>query len=240
VVANSSIFNDGSVLIGTAGSPATLDIGGSVTLVKGGAVTLGDNAGNAILSNGSTASLTNVRNTISGAGTIGDSHLSIINQASGLIEATGSSPLRVAAASLSNAGTLWANGGTLMVTSPVTGTGHDRIGSASTLEFGGSVATGEVASFLSNNGTLRLDNAESYHGTIAGFTRGNAIDLGDFSFAGNPTITSVSFVGSDTLVTVNDGAQSVTIDLFSASHSNNYILASDHRGANPGTLLAIA
>ena len=146
----------------------------------------------------------------------------------------------MAAASLSNAGALWANGAMLVVTTPVTGTGHDRIGAASTLEFGGSVVTGEVASFLSNNGTLLLDGAASYHGTIAGFTRGNVIDLGDFSFAGNPTIALVSFVGSDTLVSVNDGAQSVTVDLFGASHSNNYILGSDHRGANPGTLLAIA
>jgi hypothetical protein len=96
---------------------------------------------------------------------------------------------------------------------------------------------------IADGGTLELKGDISGNGSFiidAGFTRDNAIDLGDFGFAGNPTITSVSFVGSDTLVTVNDGAQSVTIDLFGASHSNNSILASDHRGANPGTLLEIA
>jgi len=53
-------------------------------------VTLSDNANNAIVSDGPSATLNNF-DTITGAGTIGDSNLALVN--SGIIDATGSHPL---------------------------------------------------------------------------------------------------------------------------------------------------
>src|SRR5205085_809 len=141
-----SIVNDGTVTVGTLGHPATLDIGGAVTLLRGGNLMLSDDAGNAILSNGAAATLTNVRNTISGAGTIGDANLSLVNQSSGVIAATGANPLVIAGASLDNAGTLAVSAGARMILdTPVTDIGRDLIGAGGTLEFGGPVSGQTVA-----------------------------------------------------------------------------------------------
>ena len=55
-------------------------------------MTLTDNANNHIVSDGLAATLTN-SNTISGAGTIGDTHLTLVNN--GIIDATGTHTLTI-------------------------------------------------------------------------------------------------------------------------------------------------
>src|SRR5260370_8649656 len=67
----------GTVNLDSAGATTTLEIEGSVTLT-GGTVALTNNANNKIVSNGSAATLTN-HDAISGAGTIGDAHLTLAN-----------------------------------------------------------------------------------------------------------------------------------------------------------------
>ena len=85
--------NSGTVALNSTGDTTDLKISGAVTLAGAGKVTLSDNANNQIISNGSAASLTNgnatAGNTISGAGTIGDSHLTLSNQAKGIIIGNG-------------------------------------------------------------------------------------------------------------------------------------------------------
>jgi large repetitive protein len=63
---------------------------GDVVLNGGGHVTLTDSANNSIVGDGAAATLTNF-DAIAGAGTIGDSHLVLLN--SGIINANGSHPL---------------------------------------------------------------------------------------------------------------------------------------------------
>ena len=65
--------------------------------------------GTAVLSNGSAAQLVNNKNTITGAGTIGDANLSVVNGSSGMIAATGVNPLTVAGVGLAT-GMLWRPG----------------------------------------------------------------------------------------------------------------------------------
>jgi len=77
-------LDDGSLVVGGS---INISGGGNLTLDGGGTVTLSDNSGNAIKSGGAAATFTNVDNTISGAGTIGDAHLTLINESLGVIDA---------------------------------------------------------------------------------------------------------------------------------------------------------
>ncbi len=199
-----------------------------------------DAATNSIVSNGTAETLTNDA-TIAGSGTIGDAHLTLVNAAgavidatgtaaaltinttghtvtySGLIEATGSDGLTISGA-LANSGTLAASAGTLTVASAVTGTGQATI-AGSTLDFGGSVAATQAVTFAQNTtGMLDLGLAQSFAGTVAGLAGSDGIDLQNFLFGNGPTITGVSAIvsGANTVgaaVTVKDGALSATLDL---------------------------
>jgi hypothetical protein len=101
-----AVNNAGTITLNAAGSGADLAIVGAATLTGAGKVTLSNNTGNVVDSNGAAATLTNVNNTISGAGTIGDSHLTLNNQ--GTINAIGSVALVIETGSntVTNSGTL--------------------------------------------------------------------------------------------------------------------------------------
>ena len=91
-----TIHNEGEIDVQTTNNPtalyidqtsgATLDSGGSSPKGK---VVLNDSGSNYIESNGAATTLTNVDNTISGAGSF--QNLTIVNQAGGVIDATGAS-----------------------------------------------------------------------------------------------------------------------------------------------------
>lgn len=92
-----------------------------------------------------------------------------------------------------------AQGGTLLLTGGVSGSGQLAIGNAATLEFGGAVAAGMAVNFAGSNATLRLDNAALFHATLAGFSAGDRIDIA------NTTITAVSTFGTLVRYTDNGG-----------------------------------
>ena len=118
-----SFSNQGSIDVSSTGDATKLEIAGSSTIVgfgAGGTINLGGSgaqSGDQIVSDGKAASLTLIKQTLKGAGTIGDSNLTI-NNTSGTIDADiagetlylGSS----GAPTLTNGGTLEAtNGGIL-------------------------------------------------------------------------------------------------------------------------------
>ena len=115
------------------------------------------------------------------------------------------------------------------------------------LELGG--PTGEAATFEGNRGTLFLDKANDFSGTVAGMAKRDAIDLADFAFSSHPSITSVvgtGAAGSITDVTITDASLTTTIFLnryanqFAVAPSA-YTLTSDHSGsASAGTLFTLA
>jgi hypothetical protein len=113
IAANATFNNTGTITLNSTGDATDLVISGNVTLAGAGKVTLSDNANNGIVSDGNTAMLTNgsatASNTISGAGTIGDAHLTLINNAKGVIDGNGiynSLTLDTGANTITNAGTL--------------------------------------------------------------------------------------------------------------------------------------
>ena len=85
-----AIDNGGIIALNSSGDATQLEISGNVVLEGTGQVALTDNANNAIVSDGWSATLTN-SNTITGAGTIGDAFLIMVND--GTINATGENPL---------------------------------------------------------------------------------------------------------------------------------------------------
>jgi autotransporter-associated beta strand protein len=197
-----TITDRGTIALGSSGHTTQLEISGNVSLTGGGNVTMTDNADNFIVSDGSAAALTN-SDTISGAGTIGDSHLTLIN--SGTIDATGTHPLIINTGVTNNAGgvleassgaTLDINGNvvndglieakssaSVMITGNVTNsvghTGNIEIFSNASAEITGSVSSGQTVTFeqFNGDGLLVLDDSHDFKGTIAGLTEASSEDL---------------------------------------------------------------
>src|SRR5882757_5949056 len=118
-----------------------------VTLQGGGHVTLSDSSENFIFGTVSDVTLTNVDNTISGAGHLGAGQMILVNAGtiiatgtnaldidtgtntvvnSGTLEATGSGGL-VIDSDIANSGVLWANGGNIAVNGNLSGSGSALI-----------------------------------------------------------------------------------------------------------------
>ena len=143
-----TIDNTGTIALNSTGDETDLEVlVNSVTLQGGGQVTLSDNNENVIFGGASSATLTNVDNTISGAGQIGQGQMTLANEGtidangtnaltidtganvvsnSGALEATGSGGLVVNSA-VANSGSLIAAGGDLTLKGDVTGAGTATI-----------------------------------------------------------------------------------------------------------------
>jgi hypothetical protein len=106
------INNTGNININASGDDTILSIGGSVTLDKNGEVMLSDDTHNIVEGNATGATLTNVANTISGSGLLGDGQLTLIND--GMIIASGDTAALIVDTQgnvlINNGGTLEATG----------------------------------------------------------------------------------------------------------------------------------
>jgi large repetitive protein len=142
---------------------------------------------------------------------------------------------------------LSANAATLVVSNDVTGNGTATIaGTNAVLEFG--AASNQNTTFAAGaQGTLKLDDASNYAGTVAGFVVGNTIDLANFKFSDNPIVTGLTgtgVVGTTTDVTVHDGIQSVILHLVNQTMNEfvndpaAYVLAQDNT-VHHGTLFEL-
>ena len=238
-----TIHNTGTIALNSTGDQTELQIiGDGVTLEGGGKVTLSGDA--VITETGSAAVLTNVDNTISGAGQIGtgDGTLTLVNQTHGAIDAdvAGGTLTLEPGTVITNDGVLEAtNGGTLQIDNPVIGGGGALI-EGGTLVFGAQSSVNVTF----NNGTgtptygeLVLDNASGFSGQIAGFggtapdiAHSDAIDLVGINY--DSAAFSETYDAANGLLTVTDGthAASLTFDNFNGTFS----FASDGHG---GTLI---
>ncbi len=196
-----TIANSGTIALNSSGDTTQLEISGNVLLDGGGHVTLTDNTHNAIVSGGSAATLTN-SDTITGAGTIGDTYLTLVN--SGTIDATGTHPLTIGSLTVTNNtgavleasaghtlqiddnvlndGLIAAGntGGTSVavvnVTGNITGTGSIELFDNAKFEIGGSVSSGQIVNFEVSNGAaeLILDDPHGFQGLVAGLVEASS------------------------------------------------------------------
>ena len=187
-----TIDNTGTIALNSSGDHTELQIiGDGVTLEGGGQLILSDNAANTIVGTGPSDTLTNVDNTISGAGQIGsgDGTLTLVNEAHGTIEANdaGGTLTLETGTTITNDGVLEAsNGGTLQILDPVSGSGSAII-AGGTLIF--DAPSNMNVTFNNGAGTptygeLVLGHASDFSGQISGFTgtapdaaHSDAIDL---------------------------------------------------------------
>src|SRR3984893_11660543 len=183
-----TIDNTGAIAMSSTGHETEIQlIGHGMTLEGGGQVLLSDSSQKFISGTDPSVTLTNIDNTISGAGHLGNGQLTLINEGtidangthplivdtganpitnSGTLEATGSGGL-IIDSDVVNSGTIWANEGNVAIHGDVSGHGSATISGNATLEFAG--ADSGSVTFQSSTGTLQLDHSSSFTSTITGF-----------------------------------------------------------------------
>ncbi|MBI2752540.1 MAG: type I secretion C-terminal target domain-containing protein, partial [Betaproteobacteria bacterium] len=236
-----TIDNSGTIALGSTGSETDLEIlVRGATLQGGGQVTLSDSSQNYIFGGAAESVLTNLDNTISGAGQLGAGQMTLVNAGmilangsnalvidtgtnvvtnSGTLEATGSGGLVVDSA-LANTGSLWANGGNIILHGDVTGAGSATISGAATLEFG-AASDANVAFDAGAAGILKLDVSAAFTGTVSGFVAGDSLELGDIVY------------GSGVMVsyTANDAATGGTLIVSDGTHTSQITIAGQYEAA---------
>jgi hypothetical protein len=240
-----TINNIGTIALNSTGDHTTLQIiGDGVTIEGGGKLTLSDCSANAIVGTTSTSILSNVDNTITGAGQIGsdDGTLTLINQVHGTIDTNvAGNILTLGTGSLiTNNGVLEAlNDGTLQILDAVTGTG-------SAIVAGGTMIFDAPSNMnvTFNNGTdtktygeLVLGDAAGFSGAISGFSgtapdiaHSDAIDLVGLNY--NSSAFSETYNSSCGLLTVNDGTHAASLTFLNFDGTFDFV--SDGHG---GTLI---
>ncbi len=245
---DSGTFTDSGVItFSKSGVPSDLGISGSVTLNGGGEVKLLLNSN--ILGLVSGATLTNINDTIVGAGTVGNSQLGIANE--GTIEAlSGTLTVNTGSRPIANSGILASSAGHLVVVSMVGGTGTEQLSLGGSMEFDTAVSSGQTVNFADIGDTLKLDAAQSFTGKLAGLAAASsasfdAVDLANFKF-GDTSITGVTgtgAAGSTTNVTLTDSVDRLTTTLHLLNQyanqfavtASDYSLTSDKAPGVPGT-----
>ena len=159
----------GTVQLNSAGNFTELVLQDNVTL-SGGAVTMSNNVNNFIFGQVSTDTLTN-KETISGAGQIGDARMTLINSGTGVINANQSAGITIDAnAGVTNTGTLEATSGATLA-----------LASTTVANTGGTISA--------NTGTLQVTNSTVNGGTIT-LTGASALQLNNGTVHGGSTLTN--------------------------------------------------
>ena len=200
------IANSG--LISALGSPsvATLAISGAVVLSGGGKVSLSPSGDNQIIAAAGGGILSNVNNTIAGAGHIGGGGLTVVN--SGTINAnTASAPLQIFATTI-NAGKLeaTASGGALLLNANISNTGTGTIlasgsGAHVVLILGAVISGGKLQ-------TLAGGEIDANFGVLSGATiaSGSIVDIDNFG-----TLTLVDRIANSGLISGSSNFATLSI-----------------------------
>jgi hypothetical protein len=228
------IDNTGTIELNSAGNGTDLQlIEHGITLEGSGHLILSDSGGNVVTGTNGDVTLTNVDNTISGAGQLGAGQMILVNEGaivatgtnslvidtganvvsnSGTLEATGSGGL-VVESGIANSGTLWANGGNIAVNGAVTGVGTALINGTATLEFG--AASSANTTFAADAaGTLELHDSFDFTGIVSGFDGNDRLDLADIQFNGQVQVNyTANAAGTGGTLSVSDGTHTANISL---------------------------
>jgi hypothetical protein len=240
LILKGTVTDNGTIAATSTGDPTVLAIDATTTLKGSGQFSL---AGSSILASGTTKSftLTNAE-TIAGTGAIGngDHTLKLANNAgavinangtsalvidtgnavinSGTMEATGAGGLLVGDA-VTNSATIAANGGKVTIVGSLTGKGAAQIFSGNQMELKAASSSAPV-SFQDNSGdigTLVLDHATGFTGTIAGFftdgTNSDTLDVQDISISTLSWTFKENSAGTGGTLSITDGPHKANIAL---------------------------
>ena len=151
----------------------------------------------------------------------------------------------VFANTLTNTGTVQADGGNITVSAAETDGGNARIFAGSQLEY--AAQSNEMITFVGTGGTLKLDTSvgsATTHVQIAGqLFSGNQIDLADITAGANATIGYTGTNSPGTL-TVSDGVRTASLGLLGIYSVSEFVASSDGHGgttitvSSPGQVLS--
>ena len=184
-----AIANSGLISLNGVGGYSILAIGGAgTTLSGGGHLTLSDVAGNIVVGATVLAKLTNVDNTISGSGQLGQGQMVLANQAGGVINANGADDggltINTGSHAITNAGLIESTGdGGMTIKSAVTNSGTLKVGDGAEMSLKGSIA---------NTGVI----------TLAGAGSGAALEIG----------SSTTLTGGGVLTLSDDSNNQLSFD----------------------------
>jgi T1SS-143 domain-containing protein len=242
-----TLDNTGSIHLASTGAETAFEIvQRGLTLLGGGSVTLSDSSSNVIFGSADDVTLTNVDNVISGAGQLGDGHLTLVNE--GTILATGSNALVIDTgdnavintgtleaigtggldvhSGVVNDGLLWANGANLDLDGNVSGSGSALLSGHASLELGGSFNE-QILFDSTAEGTLVLDHSADFHGMLSGFDGNDTIDLSDI-LAGTASLNyTENAQGTGGVLTVTDGTHTANIAFAGQYSTADFRLGSD-------------
>src|SRR5262249_19711363 len=228
------INNAGTIALDSAGGETHLQlIQYGIALHGGGQLMLSDSGQNFISGTSASVTLTNVDNTISGAGQLGAGQMTLVNDGTivatglhalvidtganivtntGTLEATGSGGL-IVNSEVANSGVIWAHGGSITINGAVTGPGSALINGVATLGFGAASSV-DITFAADAAGTLTLKDVADFTGMISGFSSNDQIDLTNISYsiASTYNATYSSSTNITTLV-ITDGASTGAIKL---------------------------
>ncbi len=178
-----TITKSGAIQLNATNSSTILWASGAVTLTGGGTVTLSDDGSNILAPAVAGSSLTNVNNTISGSGDIGNGSMAFTNDAAGIVNATSShnNALTIApgAAAVTNLGLMEASsGGTLQLEGAIANTNGTTNGTIEAL----------------SGGTVLLNGATVSGGTVT--TAGTGVILAENSSELNGSTNAVTNAGN--------------------------------------------
>ncbi len=246
-----AIANAGAMTLAAQGAGADLIVAvGGATFSGGGSITLTANALNVVTGASAATVLSNLDNTITGSGQIGDGKMILVNGAAGVIRQTGAVALTIdtGAQSISNAGLIEATGsGGATIVSALTNTGlleaaGGDLSVVGAVSGGGSgLISGGVLSFLSSfsqnvafigtSGTLELAKSQAFTGAVSGFalSGADALDLRDIAFV-NPGEATFSGTTAGGVLTISDGAHSAQVKLQGDYTHASWTASSDGAG----------
>jgi hypothetical protein len=195
----STVNNTGTFSVASAGNNADLEIDSNgAAFTGGGTVAMTDHANNFIFGVASSDVLTNVDNTVMGAGQLGDGQLTLVNAAAGVIDAnakTNGLTINPGGGTFTNDGTLEADGNTLTVqtASAIGGTGTALAADCGTVNLNTPSYTGNYA--FSQAGKINDQTTyalgASIPGTVYGFASGDVLDFENLKPTGGATLSTL-------------------------------------------------
>jgi hypothetical protein len=212
---------------------------GAAVLTGGGQITTTNQRLNVITSGSAHASLTNVNNTIAGAGYLGTGRLTFTNEAAGVVDAVGSSGLVVHTAGvLANAGLLEATKGVLVLSAStiddtsggvIEAFSGGRVDLSSVDIIGGAVEDNGTGKVVTTFGTSEFDGSSSPLKVVGHVRIGNGTSLmldGNIHNTGELTLGATVVDEAVTRVVIGSGGATLTGGglIFSSSLPDNRIV----------------
>ncbi len=225
-VLDGTISNTGSILLNGVNASTLLDVSGpthAATLTGGGTVTMSNSPNNVIGVFG--GGLTNVNNTIRGAGHIGNTQMGLNNQGTvnANIGGAGANPLIIDTAGTgSNTGTMEAtNGGTLELQASFNNTGGtiEAVGTASTVILGPDTSFSGGTFTTGGGGVIGVKTTSGEHAaTLEGFTN-IVTNAGTFEVFDGAALVLDGTINNTGIILLNGSNNSTLLDVTGPNHA---------------------